>query len=186
MRDGVNFRYEDDWATIRLADSFVRENKAGTGSGEACLYLGSIHDPNLVLFYGRPDFSLKCVLQRDDLLEYLNSVQDEYIRHWFNYRDEVSEQTCAAKYNEISTLPSELFFYLTRKRQFDKHGRVYAQELEYKRPSNLSFELSPRAYSYDLIRRIAIPEVSYLMFSKVVENGVLQLHARLFYDPESF
>ena len=186
MRDGVNFRYEDDWATIRLADSFVRENKAGSGSGEACLYLGSINDPNLVSFYGSPDFSLKCVMMRDDLIEYLDSVKEEYARHRFNYRDEVSLQTWTAKYNEISLLPPELFFYLTRKRQFDKHGRVYAQELEYKRPSNLSYEKYPRAYSYDLIRRIAIPEVSYLMFSKVTDNGDIQLHTRLFYDPESF
>ena len=32
------FRYENDWASIRLVDSFVKENKAGTGNGEARLY----------------------------------------------------------------------------------------------------------------------------------------------------
>ena len=29
------FRYIDDWASIRLVDSFVKDNKAGTGNGEA-------------------------------------------------------------------------------------------------------------------------------------------------------
>ena len=34
-----NFRYIDDWASIRLVDSLVKENQAGTATGEASLYL---------------------------------------------------------------------------------------------------------------------------------------------------
>ena len=35
-----NFRYINDWAVIRLADSFVKINKAGKGNGEAALSRG--------------------------------------------------------------------------------------------------------------------------------------------------
>ena len=48
-----NFRYIDDWAVIRLADSFVKINKAGTGNGEAALYLGSKFDEDI------PQFGIK-------------------------------------------------------------------------------------------------------------------------------
>ena len=46
------FRYIDDWASIRLVDSFVKDNKAGTGNGEASLYLGSKNDPDIFSFFG--------------------------------------------------------------------------------------------------------------------------------------
>ena len=51
-----NFRYVDDWASIRLVDSFVKENKAGTGNGEASLYLGSKYDPDIFDFFGEEAF----------------------------------------------------------------------------------------------------------------------------------
>ena len=50
--------YIDDWIAIRLADSFVKDNKSGTGNGEACLYLGSKYEPNLFSFFGATDFDV--------------------------------------------------------------------------------------------------------------------------------
>lgn len=52
------FKYQDDWASIRLVDSFVKENKAGTGNGEACLYLGSKYDPDIFDFLERKHLML--------------------------------------------------------------------------------------------------------------------------------
>ena len=80
-------------------------------------------------------------------------------------------------------LPEELFFDLTRKRQFDKHGRVYAQELTYRRAKSYSLETEHKAYVYDLIRRISIPEVSFLMLTKIEDEGPVGFHAKLYYDP---
>ena len=65
------------------------------------------------------------------------------------------------KVDEVYSLPEELHFNLTRKRMQDKNGRVYAQELTYKRSGSLTLENNHKAYVYDLIRRIAIPEVSF-------------------------
>lgn len=178
------FRYIDDWASIRLVDSFVKDNKAGTGNGEACLYLGSKHDPDIFTFFVEEQFDAHCVILRDDVLEYLQSVKQEYIIHRYNYRNEVSINTWQSLFNEVSALPEELHFDLTRKRLNDKHGRVYAQELTYKRANNLTVETSEKAYTYNLIRRVAIPEVTYLMLTKVDDNSS-ELFAKLYYDPEN-
>lgn len=177
------FRYIDDWASIRLVDSFVKDNKAGTGNGEASLYLGSKNDPDIFSLFGVEAFDVHCVLMRDEVLDYLNSVKLEYINHRFSYRNEVSLDTWRALYEEVKLLPEELSFDLTRKRLNDKTGRVYAQELTYKR-SNSDIIKAPKAYTYNLIRRIAIPEVTFLMLTKMGENNS-EMYAKVYYDPEN-
>ncbi len=183
MMDNRNFRYIDDWAVIRLSDSFVKINKAGTGNGEAALYLGSKKDPNIFVFFEAEDFDAHCLITRDEIIDYLNEVKCEYQNNRFPYRNEVSLKTWQANMDEVSSLPNEMYFDLTRKRQFDKGGRVYAQELTYKKQKKLSIDTDHKSYVYDLIRRIAIPEVSFIMLTKM--NGVdgANFYAKLYYDP---
>ena len=120
---------------------------------------------------------------RDEILDYLDSVKQEYITHRFNYRGEVSIDTWRTLYEEVKLLPEELSFDLTRKRLNDKTGRVYAQELTYKR-ANPDISKAPKAYTYNLIRRIAIPEVTFLMLTKVGEDDS-EMYAKVYYDPEN-
>lgn len=183
MMANRNFRYIDDWASIRLVDSFVKENKTGTGNGEACLYLGSKYDPDIFNFFGEEAFDAHCTLLRDDILDYLEAVKWEYIYHRFVYRNKVDLDSWEKKVVEVSSLPEELHFNLTRKRMQDKTGRVYAQELTYKKSRNLTLENNHKAYVYDLIRRIAIPEVSFLMLTKTGDWG--EYIAKIYYDPNN-
>jgi hypothetical protein len=178
-----NFRYIDDWASIRLVDSFVKENKAGSGNGEASLYLGSKYDADIFDCFGEEAFDAHCTILKDDILDYLEAVKWEYIAHRFAYRNKVDLESWNKKVVEVRSLPEELHFNLTRKRLQDKTGRVYAQELAYKRSSGLSIDNNPRAYVYDLIRRIAIPEVSFLMLTKTGDWG--EYIAKLYYDPNN-
>ena len=165
-----------------MVDSFVKDNKAGTGNGEASLYLGSKNDPDIFSFFGVEAFDVHCLIMRDDILDYLKSVKQEYINHRFSYRNEVNLVTWQALYDEVKQLPEELTFDLTRTRLNDKNGRVYAQELTYKR-SNPDINKAPKAYTYNLIRRIAIPEVTFLMLTKMGENDS-DIYAKVYYDPE--
>lgn len=177
------FKYENDWASIRLVDSFVKKNKAGSGNGEACLYLGSQNNLDLFTFFGIEDFDVHCIILRDDIIDYLESVKWEYIYHRFHYRNEVSVKTWQSNLDEIKTLPEELDFNLKRKRQNDISGRVYAHEPSYKRACGLTYYTSPKAYTYNLIRTIVIPEVSYLMLTKTTIDS--ELFAKLYYDPKT-
>lgn len=181
-----NFRYIDDWAAIRLVDSFVKINKAGSGNGEASLYLGSKYDPDIFRFFGEENFDARCIMYRDDLIEFMNEVKIEYQRPRFAYRNEVSLITWEKNIREIQLLPEELHFNLTRKRQQDKTGRVYAQELTYKRPLKLDPCNPTPAYAYDIIRRIAIPEVSFLMLTQMVDSDDKSFYAKIYYDPNLF
>ena len=120
-----NFKYIDDWAFIRLVDSFVKINKTGVGNGEAALYLGNKRDNNIFSFFGCDNFNIQCMLIRNELIEYLNYVKIEYQINRYNYRNEVNIKTWSENFDEVMALPNELYFNLTRKRQFDKNGRVY-------------------------------------------------------------
>jgi hypothetical protein len=165
---------------IRIADSFVKINKAGSGNGEASLYLGSKNDPDIFTFFGKENFDIHCIMSKDSVIEYLNNVKIEYQCNRHIYRNEVSLRTWNVNMAEILSLPNDLHFDLTRKRTFDKTGRVYAQELTYTKQKTYSVD-NEKAYVYDLIRRIAIPEVSFIMLSKI--EGDL-FSASLYYNPD--
>lgn len=178
-----NFRYIDDWAVIRLADSFVKTNKAGSGNGEAALYLGSKFDSDIFNFFGCENFNVHCLMQKTEIIDYLQDVKIEYIHNRKCYRNEVSINTWQKNMDEALGLPEEINFDLTRKRQFDRHGRVYAQELTYRGGKKDAKEDGIKAYAYDLIRRFAIPEVSYLMLTKLEGYAGYDFAAKLYYDP---
>ena len=176
------FRYINDWASIRLVDSFVKICKAGTGSGEACLYMGSKNDPDIFNFFGDLNFDAHCTILKESLVEYLDAVKWEYVSHRFSYRNEVNIETWEKLYDEVMLLPDELHFDLTRKRQNDRTGRVYAMDLSYSKKRHPDYRNAPNAYTYDLIRRIAIPEVSFLMLTKM-NDGESEFLAKIYYDP---
>ena len=178
-----NFRYIDDWAVIRLADSFVKINKAGNGNGEAALYLGSKYDSDIFNFFGCENFNVHCLMLKSEIIDYLNDVKLEYVHNRKCYRNEVSINTWQQNMDEAMQLPEELYFDLTRKRQFDKHGRVYAQELTYRGRRKDAKDDGIKAYTYDIIRRFAIPEVTFLMLSKLEGYNGYDFSAKFYYDP---
>ena len=73
------FKILDTKAKITIADSFVvRQNKIGTGNGEAKLYIGNENGSNRD-FYGGIGFGLPCFLLKKDLLKYLQETKAEYL-----------------------------------------------------------------------------------------------------------
>ena len=50
--------------------------------------------------------------------------------------------------------------------------------------SNPDINKAPKAYTYNLIRRIAIPEVTFLMLTKISDNDS-EMYAKVYYDPEN-
>ena len=65
---------------ITIADSFVvRQNKIGTGNGEAKLYVGN-DNVQTRTFFGETGFVIRCFLLKKDLLKYLEETKVEYLR----------------------------------------------------------------------------------------------------------
>ena len=61
--DGKNYEIIDTLEYITLADSFIKENKIGTGHGEAKLYVGN-ESERIFEFFG--DFKVNCFFCKKD------------------------------------------------------------------------------------------------------------------------
>jgi putative restriction endonuclease len=155
---------------ITVADSFVvRQNKIGSGNGEAKLYVG--YDNAFTRdFFGAKPFINSCFLLKQDLLRYLQDTRQEYLSPEQPYV--FSEQ--------LPTLWHERF----------KHVN---QEI----PNILNFSIreqvqiaGPRVYvksgdaSYNLLRTLSIPNITYISILKLrrLNDGMIFFYFRPFAD----
>lgn len=150
---------------ITLADSFIKENKIGSGHGEAKLYVGNESD-RLFEFFG--DFDIDCFFCKKDFNMFLADSKQEYMNPQQNYIRFDNMQERYEKYvQEISELNEEILKF-----------KLYRVDVE-----------PPRVYVnaestfWNLMRRIALPNISYLSVLKLKDNeNKFVYYFRIFID----
>ena len=172
--------YVDAFEPIPLVDSFVKFNKVGKGKGEARLYLGSENKESIFDFFEGQSFSVNCFVLKQDLIDYLNQVKDEYIHHTFYYRDKnyVSINKWEEYKQYIEAKDDIIEFVFARTQTADTDSRIYGRE-----PSLNVKERTIGADIYDYIRSIAIPIVSYIHFIKYKYGNNYVFYTKLDYEP---
>lgn len=166
--DNEQFNVEDTLEKITIADSFVvRDNKIGSGNGEAKLYVGNDND-NLRAFFGGSGFNNKVFLLKKDLIKYLEDTKEEYLNPCQNYiNKEKLPQLFSDRLNLISNLPNIISFNIFEKTNI-RGPRVYVN-------SDDNF--------YSLIRELSLPNISYLSIVKLRGRFDEELfYLRLFAD----
>ncbi len=163
-----DFRVEDTKERITIADSFVvRQNKIGTGSGEAKLYIGqeNIGTRN---FFGNNGFVIDCFLLKKDLQKYLEETKFEYLKpeQPYLYKTSLPELWNERK-KKIDALPERIDFEVQEQSQI----------------------IGPRVYikssdeAYKLIRELSLPNITFISIVKLLDNkGKLYYYFRLFAD----
>ena len=151
---------------ITVADSFVTgSNKLGTGHGEAKFYIApkdSMYD-----FYGRPHFSAKCFMLKSDLVAYLLAIKNEYMAPSQEY---AQKDKLPSLWNErmklVLGLDDVIYFRIA-----DQHQIA-----------------GPRGYvssnddGYHILRKLALPLVSYVYIEKVGMEQDPLYYWKLFVD----
>lgn len=161
---GEEYEVIDSLNNITLADSFLK-NKTGTGHGEAKLYVGN-ESTNLFDFF--ENFSSgKAILLKKDLLSFLSSVKDEYIKPQQRYYKTRRVNGVEVSDDVTSEMP-------LRWQQLDTLVENQSDSL------NFDFFRSdiapPRVYinsnseNYTLLREIGIPNISYISILKLKDN----------------
>lgn len=165
---GQIYSFGDTYDSIvTIPDCFVvGKNKIGTAHGEAKLYLGNkdVMRP----FFGDTNFCADCFLLKQDLLDFLYALKDEYTSPTFEYtgRDSfgVLWQTRLAM---VSALPDVIRFKVRDQVQI----------------------VGPRGYvnsddeGYQVIRNLALPLASYISIMRVVDkSGHSSYYWKLFVD----
>jgi len=164
----LNKEYEviDTKERLTIPDCIVdSHNKTGIGHGEAKFYVGSKNSENFKFF---DDFSRRCFFLKNDFIEYLNLVKDEYEHPSQPYRKkDLLKEDWKEHFKELNTFSDFLEFKLDFKKNI-VGIRMY-----------LNSEDKP----YLFMREISLPNITYLSVLKLKnENGEILYYFKLFVD----
>ena len=140
-------------------------NKIGHGHGEAKFYISSKDE--MYDFYGGEKFSARCFMLRKDLISYMKAIRTEYMEPSQDYaKKELLPSLWAERMEMVESLSEVIFFRIQDQYQIT----------------------GPRGYinsgdeGYQIIRKIALPLVSYIYSEKVgIEEDPL-FYWKLFVD----
>ncbi len=161
------YQVEDAKEKITIADSFVvRANKIGLGNGEAKLYVGQENDETRI-FFGGTGFTVRCFLLKKDLIRYLEETKIEYLNPEQPYinKDDLPTLWHDRK-NEVESLPEKIEFEIQEQSQIEG-PRVYVKSNE---------------LAYNLIRKLSLPNITYISIAKLSNTGNIEYYFRLFAD----
>lgn len=151
--DGDSFNFKSALYDLTIADSFVkRENKIGSGSGEAKLYVGQ-DCATTWDFFGPPSFEVSCFILKIDLIALLDKLKPEYLAPTQSYRKEninSFQDLLINRTSLVNSLKDVLWFEIYEQEQI-KGNRVYVK--------------STSSY-FDLIRELCLPNITKLTIEK--------------------
>lgn len=163
---------------LTVPDSFVvRSNKIQTtmdkmkeSHGEAKLYIAS--KDVMRAFYGPEGFHATCFMLKEDLVNYLNALKNEYLNPSQQYRGmERFAFLWKERMNEIIRLPDGIIPFEIADQKQIKGSRGYVN--------------SPDP-AYQLIRDLALPLVSYIFVKKLTDKAGREFYYwKLFVDFEA-
>lgn len=162
-----NIEYEilDALEHITIPDCFVvNSNKIGTGHGESKLYVGQDAEKVNNFF---EDFSLKCIIKKSDLINYLNDSSDEYMNPDQNYKEkDRMAEVFEKNYSTIIELENEIIEF-----------NIYRSEVNPPR-----VYINSKSEAYNLIRLISLPNISYISILKLKSENEIILYFRPFVE----
>ncbi len=165
---GKTYKVLDAKEKITIADSFVvRQNKIGTGNGEAKLYIGN-DGQDIRSFFGKQGFAIPCFLLKKDLLKYLEETKVEYLNPEQPYINKNNlPNLWKDRYNRIKQLPEKINFEIIEQTQI-AGPRIYVKSSD---------------IAYKLIRELSLPNITYISVVKLAdENQNLVYYFKLFAD----
>jgi hypothetical protein len=163
-----NFEVLETKEKITIADSFVvRQNKIGSGNGEAKLYIGN-DNYETRNFFGASGFVNQCFLLKRDLLRYLEETKSEYISPEQPYLNkEGLPMLWRERKTKIEQLSDKIEFEVVEQIQI-AGPRIYIKSSD---------------SAYNLIRELSLPNITYISVVKVQdEQGKESYYFRLFAD----
>lgn len=143
----------------------IASNKLGKGHGEAKFYISTKSE--MYNFYGGEGFKAKCFMLKKDLIAYLYAIKNEYLYPSQNY---AQKDKLPQLWNErlalVNNLDEIIFFDIYDQNQIS----------------------GPRGYinskdeAYMILRKIALPLVSYIYVEKIGTEKAPLFYWKLFVD----
>ena len=146
----------------------VGSNKLGKGHGEAKFYIASKDE--MYNFYGEEGFKAKCFMFKEDLISYMYAIKNEYMNPSQDYakKDELP-QLWNERFELINNLEDMIFFDIYDQNQI----------------SGVRGYINSKDEAYNIIRKIALPLVSYIYVEKIEYEKNTLFYWKLFVDFEA-
>lgn len=143
----------------------VSSNKLGHGHGEAKFYIASKDE--MYNFYGTENFRARCFMLKKDLVSYMNAIRTEYMEPSQEYgQKERLPVLWAERMAMIESLDDVIFFNISDQHQISgTRGYINSSD-----------------DGYQIIRKIALPLVSYVYVEKVGSINAPLYYWKLFVD----
>jgi putative restriction endonuclease len=154
---------------ITIADSFVvRQNKIGSGNGEAKLYVGN-EGEEVREFFGKIGFNVRCFLLKKDLIRYLDETRAEYTNPEQPYLNkEILPSLWKERREKVDSMPHLIEFDASEQIQISG-PRIYIN--------------SSNKIAYNLVRELSLPNITYISAIKLRnKKGEIVYYFRLFAD----
>ncbi len=143
----------------------VSSNKIGHGHGEAKFYITSKEE--MYNFYGSTNFSARCFMLKKDLISYMKAIRSEYMEPSQEYgQKERLPILWAERMVMIESLDDVIFFNIADQHQITG-TRGYIKSSD---------------DGYQIIRKIALPLVSYVYVEKLGSEKAPLYYWKLFVD----
>lgn len=140
-------------------------NKLGRGHGEAKFYISSKDE--MRAFYGGEGFKVKCFMLKADLLAYMQAIKNEYYEPSQDYSQKEEFPTLwTERLSMIEQLDDVIFFNIADQCQI----------------AGLRGYINSTDTGYQIIRKIALPLVSYIYVEKVGNEKAPLFYWKLFVD----
>jgi len=160
---GKDYNIIDAKEYMTIPDCFVLKNKIGDGHGEAKFYIGNENGETLGFF---DDFDRKCFFLKEDIVRYLSDAKNEYLKPEQEYKDKDDLPALWTDLmSEAESLSREIVFNIYRSNV--EPPRVY---------------INSEADIYKFLRKIALPNISYLSVLKLSLNGEMLYYFKPFID----
>lgn len=166
--DNVGYSIIDTKEKMTIPDCFVVDsNKVGTGHGEAKFYVGNDNEQTRS-FFGEKGFRIKCFLLKQDIIQYLQQIKEDYDYPEQPYRKKDKlPKLWSQRYEALKSFPDVIWFDAVEQAQL-KGPRVY---------------INSHDEAYNFIREISLPEITYLSAMKLAgDNGTIVFYFRLFIE----
>lgn len=163
--NGKKYEVIDTLEYITLADSFIKENKIGSGHGEAKLYVGN-EGERLFKFFG--DFNTECFFCKKDFLLFLEDSKQEYYCPQQDYlRKGDMKERFNKYYNKVKKIKNEILKF-----------KLYRVNVE-----PLRVYVNAKSEYWVIMRLLALPNISYLSVLKLRdEANKIYYYFRIFID----
>ena len=143
----------------------ARTNKLGRGNGEAKLYIASKEE--MYGFYGNEKFVAKCFMLKTDLVAYMQAIKNEYLEPSQEYAaKDTFPQLWVERLQMINSLDDVIFFNV-----YDQHQIAGSRGY-----------VNSKDDGYQIIRKLALPLVSYIYVEKVGLESDPLYYWKLFVD----